>query len=80
MELTNNKTEQADVAANETLQNQIDTISKEKVERVKSFREYAFEKAGLNRGDYLSLKTYLKWIKDGHLMLQIMKYTSLLYF
>lgn len=68
MELTNDKTEQVSGTTNDSLQNQIETISKEKVERVKSFREYAFEKAGLNRGDYLSLKTYLKWIKDGHLV------------
>ena len=27
-----------------------------------------FEKAGLNRGDYLSLKANLQWIKDGHLV------------
>ncbi|TRX01398.1 hypothetical protein FNW10_16000 [Flavobacterium gawalongense] len=46
----------------------MDAVATKKVERVKSFREYAFEKAGLNRGDYLSLKTYLKWIKDGHLV------------
>lgn len=43
-------------------------VETRKVERVKSFREYAFEKAGLNRGEDLSLKTYLKWIKDGHLV------------
>ena len=68
MELTNDKTEQAAGTANDSLQNQIETISKEKVERVKSFREYAYEKAGLNRGDYLSLKANLQWIKDGHLV------------
>ena len=40
----------------------------QKKERVKSFRDYAFEKAGLNRGDHLSFKNYLKWIKDGHIV------------
>lgn len=68
MELTNDKTGQVAGTANDSLQNQIETISKEKVERVKSFREYAYEKAGLNRGDYLSLKANLQWIKDGHLV------------
>jgi hypothetical protein len=68
MELTNNETEQAVQIANETLEVQNDNLSTQKVERVKSFRKYAFEKAGLNRGDFLSLKTYLKWIKDGHLV------------
>jgi hypothetical protein len=68
MEPTNNKSELVVSTANETLQNQIEANSKEKFERVKSFREYAFEKAGLNRGDSLSLKTHLKWIKDGHLV------------
>ncbi|WP_235890221.1 hypothetical protein [Flavobacterium gawalongense] len=68
MELTNNQSEQAVETANDNLQAQIDAVATKKVERVKSFREYAFEKAGLNRGDYLSLKTYLKWIKDGHLV------------
>jgi hypothetical protein len=66
MELTNNKT--AVETANDNLQTQIDSLSTQKVERVKSFREYAFEKAGLNRGDYLSLKANLQWIKDGHLV------------
>lgn len=68
MEPTNNKSETAVATANETLQNQIDANSKERVERVKSFRDYAFGKAGLNLGNYLALKTYLKWIKDGHLV------------
>jgi hypothetical protein len=67
MELTVNK-KTAVETANESIQNQIDTLSTKKIERVKSFREYAFEKAGLNRGNYLSLKTHLKWITDGHLV------------
>jgi hypothetical protein len=68
MELTNDKSVLAVETANDNLQTQIEAIAAQKVERVKSFREYAFEKAGLNRGDYLSLKTYLKWITDGHLV------------
>jgi hypothetical protein len=68
MELTNNQTEVAVETTNDNLQTQIEAIAAKKVERAKSFREYAFEKAGLNRGDYLSLKTYLKWITDGHLV------------
>jgi hypothetical protein len=67
MELTVNK-KTAVETANESIQDQIDTLSTKKIERVKSFREYAFEKAGLNRGNYLSLKTHLKWITDGHLV------------
>jgi hypothetical protein len=68
MELSNNKTEQAVVTVNDNIQSQIDALSNQKVERVRSFREYAFEKAGLNRGDYHSLKANLQWIKDGHLV------------
>jgi hypothetical protein len=68
MELTNNKSGQAAETANENLQTQVDSLSTQRIERVKNFREYAFEKAGLNRGNYLSLKTHLKWIKDGHLV------------
>ena len=37
-------------------------------ERIKSFDKYAFEKAGLNTGDATSMKTYLKWIKDGYIV------------
>ena len=66
MELTNNKTEAAVVTANETLQNQIETISKEKVERVKSFKDFGFKRAGQNLGNVLSLKAHLNWIRDGH--------------
>jgi uncharacterized protein YlxW (UPF0749 family) len=68
MELTNDNSGRADETANDNLQTQIEAIGAQKVERVKSFREYAFAKAGLNLGDYLSLKTYLKWITDGHLV------------
>lgn len=66
MELTNNKLEAAVVTADETLQNQIETISKEKVERVKSFKDFGFKRAGQNLGNSLSLKAHLNWIRDGH--------------
>jgi hypothetical protein len=66
MELTNNKLDAAVVTANETLQNQIETISKEKVERVKSFKDFGFKRAGQNLGNCLSLKAHLNWIRDGH--------------
>lgn len=39
-----------------------------KVERVKSFTDYAIQKAGLNNGDATSMKMHLKWIKDGHVV------------
>lgn len=68
MELSNKQSEPAVETANDNLQTQMDTLSNQKVERVKSFNDYAFQKAGLNRGSDLSLKTYLKWIKDGHLV------------
>lgn len=68
MELSNQQSEPAVETANENLQTQLDLLSTQKVERVRSFREYAFEKAGLNRGDFISLKTNLQWIKDGHLV------------
>lgn len=68
METLNNQTDSVIETAHDQLQTQIEAIATKKLERVKSFREYAFEKAGLNRGDYLSLKTYLKWIADGHLV------------
>ncbi|GIZ10465.1 hypothetical protein [Flavobacterium sp. UMI-01] len=68
MELLNNQSEQEVETANDNLQAQMDNLSNQKVERVRSFREYAFEKAGLNRGDHLYLKANLQWIKDGHLV------------
>lgn len=68
MELSNKQSEPAVETANDNLQIQLDLLSTQKVERVRSFREYAFEKAGLNRGDYLSMKANLQWIKDGHLV------------
>ena len=66
MELTNNKLEAEVVTADETLQKQIETISKEKVERVKSFKDFGFKRAGQNLGNSLSLKAHLNWIRDGH--------------
>lgn len=68
MELSNKQSAPAVETANDNLQTQLDLLSTQKVERVRSFREYAFEKAGLNRGDYLSMKANLQWIKDGHLV------------
>lgn len=68
MELSDKQSESAVETANDNLQTQLDLLSTQKVERVRSFREYAFEKAGLNRGDYLSMKANLQWIKDGHLV------------
>jgi hypothetical protein len=66
MELTNNKLETVEVDANETLKNQIESIYKEKVERVKSFKDFGFKRAGQNLGNCLSLKAHLNWIRDGH--------------
>lgn len=37
-------------------------------ERIKNFSNYAIQKAGLNNGDATSLRTYLKWIKDGYIV------------
>lgn len=67
MELINQKTETLDETTDKNHLNQNEIVVP-KTERVKSFRIYAFEKAGLNRGDFLALKTYLKWIKEGHLV------------
>lgn len=68
MELTNQQAESIVATTPDNLQTPKEVVAKPQVERVRSFRAYAFEKAGLNRGDYLQLKTYLKWIKDGHLV------------
>ncbi|SNB23886.1 conserved membrane hypothetical protein [Flavobacterium psychrophilum] len=67
MEFTNHLSGKTDTTQND-IQEQIEALQTQKKERVKSFRDYAFEKAGLNRGDHLSLKNYLKWIKDGHIV------------
>ncbi len=37
-------------------------------ERIKNFSNYAIQKAGLNNGDATSLRTFLKWIKDGYIV------------
>lgn len=68
MEFTNNLSEQAAETATNSIQNQLESLQSQRTERVKSFREYAFEKAGFNRGDHLSLKNFLHWIKDGHIV------------
>lgn len=47
---------------------QEETSSKKKVERIKSFANYALQKAGLNNGDATSMKTHLKWIRDGYIV------------
>lgn len=61
-----NKLKAAVVTANEKLQNQIETISKEIVERIKSFKDSCFNKEGQNLWGFLSLKAYMNWIVDGH--------------
>lgn len=66
MELTNNKSEEVVATENETLQNPIETLLKDKVERVKSFKDFGFKRAGQNLGNSLSLKSHLNWIRDGH--------------
>ena len=68
MKLTNKNLEQAEITANENLQKQLDNNAKEKVERVKSFNDFGFDKAGKNSGDSISLKAHLGWIKDGHIV------------
>ena len=68
MEFTNKQSEQTVETFTNNLHEQINTDSTKKVEKVRSFSEHAFEKAGLNRGEHQSLKTYLKWISDGHLV------------
>lgn len=66
MELTKNNSEVDVVTTNETLQNPIETLLKDKVERVKSFKDFGFKRAGQNLGNSLSLKSHLNWIRDGH--------------
>jgi branched-subunit amino acid transport protein len=45
-----------------------ETSSTKKIERIRSFANYALQKAGLNNGDATSMKTFLKWIKDGYIV------------
>lgn len=53
MELSNNKSAGTNETAIDNFQTQMDVLSNQKVERVKSFSDYAFQKAGLNRGSDL---------------------------
>lgn len=68
MEINNNSSLENDILVTENITELAPKIATKFVERVKSFSSYAFEKAGLNKGDAISLKTYLQWIKDGHLV------------
>lgn len=68
MELKNNYSDEKVAPSIENSTEIVPKINTKIIERVKSFSSYAFEKAGLNKGDSISLKTYLKWIKDGHLV------------
>lgn len=68
MELSNQKLGEVVSTTNENLQQQIATNAKQKVERVKSFNDFGFDRAGKNAGDFISLKAYLGWIKDGHII------------
>ncbi len=66
MIFTNKKTEEEVVLPIDTLQEQIENIAHEKVERVKSFKDFGFKRAGQNLGNALALKSHLNWIRDGH--------------
>lgn len=68
MILTNKKTEEKVAIPIDALQEQIENIVTEKVERVKSFKDFGFKRAGQNLGENLSLKNHLNWIKDGHIV------------
>ena len=45
-----------------------ETSSTNRIEKIRSFANYALQKAGLNNGDAASMKTFLKWIKDGYII------------
>jgi len=45
-----------------------ETSSTKRIEKIRSFANYALQKAGLNNGDPTSMKTFLKWIKDGYII------------
>ncbi|WP_232804633.1 hypothetical protein [Salegentibacter maritimus] len=47
---------------------QEETSSTKRIEKIRSFANYALQKAGLNNGDATSMKTFLKWIKDGYIV------------
>ncbi|WP_223302322.1 hypothetical protein [Flavobacterium branchiophilum] len=67
MENVNNQSEaQLEIVAENTKQQA--TNAAKKVEKVKSFRDYAYEQAGLNKGESFSLKVFLQWIKEGHIV------------
>lgn len=68
MELTKNTSEEMVITSNDNIQNLEDTLNDQKVERITSFRDYAFEQAGLNRGNFHSLRANLQLIKDGHIV------------
>lgn len=68
MIFTNKKTEEEVVTPVDTLQEQIENIATEKVERVKSFKDFGFKRASQNLGESISLKNHLNWIKDGHIV------------
>jgi hypothetical protein len=68
METTTNKLEETVKIENDSIQNQLEALNSQKVERITSFRDYAFEKAGLNRGESPSLRANLQLIKDGHIV------------
>ena len=52
----------------DALQLQIENIATEKFERVRSFKDFGFIRAGQNSGDSFSLINHLNWIKDGHIV------------
>lgn len=68
MILSNKKTEEVVPTSTDGLQEQIENIATEKVERVKSFKDFGFKRAGQNLGESLALKNHLNWIKDGHIV------------
>lgn len=68
METTTNKLEETVKTENDSIQNHLEALNSQKVERITSFRTYGFERAGLNRGNYHSLRVHLQLIKDGHIV------------
>lgn len=49
-------------------QKQITETVNNKVVRIRSFQDYAIQKAGLNNGDSIALKANLQYIKDGYIV------------
>ena len=66
--LKNHVNEVTPVTTENDTNDQSSTLITRKVEKVKSFRDYAYEQAGLNKGESFSLKVYLQWIKEGHIV------------